>query len=230
MPITVTHTDTVAVLNLGDDENRFSLGFLDDVNAHLDDIESSGAGGLVTAGTGKFYSNGLDLDWLLAHGDQMDFYVGRVHALFARVLTWPMPTAAALNGHAFGAGAMLAMAHDYRVMRARSRLLLLPRGRHPHPVHARHGCADPGQAHPGGRRRLDDHRTPVRRQPTPRRSPSSTAPPPRPTSSVTRWRSSRRTAARMRARSAPSSAPCMGRRSPHSARISSELATSQLAG
>jgi enoyl-CoA hydratase/carnithine racemase len=28
-----------------------------------------------------------------------------------------MPTAAALNGHAFGAGAMLAMAHDYRVMR-----------------------------------------------------------------------------------------------------------------
>jgi enoyl-CoA hydratase/carnithine racemase len=29
-----------------------------------------------------------------------------------------MPTAAALNGHAFGAGAMLAMAHDYRVMRA----------------------------------------------------------------------------------------------------------------
>ncbi len=117
MPITVTHTDTVAILNLGDDENRFSLGFLDDVNGHLDEVESSGAGGLVTAGTGKFYSNGLDLDWLLAHGDQMDFYVGRVHALFARVLTWPMPTAAALNGHAFGAGAMLAIAHDYRVMR-----------------------------------------------------------------------------------------------------------------
>ena len=30
----------------------------------------------------------------------------------------PVPTAAALNGHAFGAGAMLAAACDYRVMRA----------------------------------------------------------------------------------------------------------------
>ncbi|MDX1889660.1 enoyl-CoA hydratase-related protein [Mycolicibacterium sp. 050158] len=117
MPITVTYTDQIAVLDLGDDENRFSLGFLDEIEGRLDEITASTAGGLVTTGTGKFYSNGLDLDWLLAHGDQMQYYVGRVHALFARVLTMPLPTAAALNGHAFGAGAMLAMAHDYRVMR-----------------------------------------------------------------------------------------------------------------
>lgn len=117
MSITTTYADKVAVLNLGDDENRFSLDFLDAIDVHLDDIVRSGADGLVTTGTGKFYSNGLDLDWLLAHGDQMQSYVGRVHALFARVLTLPMPTAAALNGHAFGAGAMLATAHDYRVMR-----------------------------------------------------------------------------------------------------------------
>lgn len=118
MPITTTYADEVAVLNLGEDENRFALDFLDEIAVHLDEIANSGAGGLVTTGTGKFYSNGLDLDWLLAHGDQMQFYVSSVHALFARVLTFPLPTAAALNGHAFGAGAMLAMAHDYRVMRA----------------------------------------------------------------------------------------------------------------
>lgn len=117
MAITTTEIDQVAVLNLGDDENRFSLDFLDEIDGRLTDIVSSGAAGLVTTGTGKFYSNGLDLDWLLAHGDQMQFYVGRVHALFSRVLTLPMSTAVALNGHAFGAGAMLAMAHDYRVMR-----------------------------------------------------------------------------------------------------------------
>ena len=117
MPIALTHADKIAVLDLGDDENRFSLDWLDEINRLLDEIES-GAEGLITTGTGKFYSNGLDLDWLMAHGDQMQFYVGRVHALFARVLTLRIPTAAALNGHAFGAGAMLAMAHDYRVMRA----------------------------------------------------------------------------------------------------------------
>ena len=117
MSITLTHAGEIAVLNLGDDENRFSLAFLDEINALLDDVASSGAHGLVTTGSGKFYSNGLDLDWLLANGEQMQFYVGRVHALFARILTLPMPTASALNGHAFGAGAMLAMAHDYRAMR-----------------------------------------------------------------------------------------------------------------
>ena len=73
---------------------------------------------LVTVATGKFYSNGLDLDWLAAHGDQTQWYVGRVQSLLARMLTLPIPTAAALSGHSFGAAAMLALAHDFRVMRA----------------------------------------------------------------------------------------------------------------
>jgi enoyl-CoA hydratase/carnithine racemase len=34
------------------------------------------------------------------------------------MLTFPLPTAAAVVGHAFGAGAMLAVAHDFRMMRA----------------------------------------------------------------------------------------------------------------
>jgi enoyl-CoA hydratase/carnithine racemase len=38
--------------------------------------------------------------------------------MLARILTLPLPTAAAVVGHAFGAGAMLALAHDFRVMRA----------------------------------------------------------------------------------------------------------------
>ena len=117
MAITLDHHDQIAVLNLGDDENRFSPEFLDQFDAHLDGAVRDGLQGLVTTATGKFYSNGLDLDWLAAHGDQTQWYVGRVQALLARVLTLPIPTAAALNGHSFGAAAMLAMAHDFRVMR-----------------------------------------------------------------------------------------------------------------
>jgi hypothetical protein len=41
-----------------------------------------------------------------------------VHDTFIRMLTFPMITVAALNGHVFAAGAMFALAHDYRVMRA----------------------------------------------------------------------------------------------------------------
>jgi enoyl-CoA hydratase/carnithine racemase len=117
MTIAMSFQDTIALLHLGDDENRFSPEFLDHFEAHLDDAISLGAHGLVTVSSGKFYSNGLDLDWLAAHGNKTEWYVGRVQALLARVLTLPLPTAAAIGGHAFGAAAMLALAHDFRVMR-----------------------------------------------------------------------------------------------------------------
>ncbi|MBJ8345739.1 enoyl-CoA hydratase-related protein [Antrihabitans sp. YC2-6] len=118
MSPTLSYHEKIAVLDLGTDENRFSPTFLDEVNAHLDAALAEGAQGLVTTASGKFYSNGLDLDWLGANGDQAQWYVGRVQALLARMLALPLPTAAALPGHAFGAGSMLAMAHDFRVMRA----------------------------------------------------------------------------------------------------------------
>jgi enoyl-CoA hydratase/carnithine racemase len=121
----------VHVLRFDAGENRFSPGFLDAVRDALDTVEASAAkdGGpaaLVTVGTGKFYSNGLDLDWLGAHRDQFEDYLRRVHDLYARVLTLPMPTIAALNGHAFAGGAMLALAHDFAVMRTGRGYFCLP--------------------------------------------------------------------------------------------------------
>jgi enoyl-CoA hydratase/carnithine racemase len=116
--INLTYEEKIAILDLGDDENRFSPGFLDEFDARLDEVVGAGAQGLVTTGGGKFYTNGLDLDWLAANGEQTQWYVGRVQGMLARMLTLPVPTAAAVVGHAFGAGAMLALAHDFRVMRA----------------------------------------------------------------------------------------------------------------
>jgi len=116
--ISLTYEGKIAILDLGDDENRFSPEFLDEIGARLDELVGTGARGLVTTGGAKFYSNGLDLDWLTAHGEQTQWYVGRVQGMLARILTVPVPTAAAVVGHAFGAGAMLALAHDFRVMRA----------------------------------------------------------------------------------------------------------------
>ena len=110
--------DTVFVLELGGDENRFSPDWLKQAHALLDElVDHPGPAALVTTGKGKFFSNGLDLEWLGGNPDQLMSYVTEVHGLFARVLTLPVPTIAAVNGHAFGAGAMLAMAHDFRVMR-----------------------------------------------------------------------------------------------------------------
>ena len=119
--------DDVFVLDLGETENRFHPDWLASVEDHLSVVEQAeGPRALVTTATGKFFSNGLDLDWLGGHGDQMAAYIARVQQLFARVLALPVVTVAALQGHTFAAGAMLALAHDHRVMPADRGFWCLP--------------------------------------------------------------------------------------------------------
>ncbi|HVT21659.1 MAG TPA: enoyl-CoA hydratase-related protein [Mycobacteriales bacterium] len=124
---TLTRDGEVAVLNIGNDENRFSPEWLEAMHRCLDDVESrSGPAALVTVADGKFWSNGLDLDWLMSHTDQGEWYVDTVQRLLSRVLSLGMPTVAAIQGHCFAAGGMLAMAHDWRVMRADRGFFCLP--------------------------------------------------------------------------------------------------------
>ncbi|MEU4342548.1 enoyl-CoA hydratase-related protein [Nocardia sp. NPDC023852] len=122
----------VFVVYLGNDgqtdsENRFHPNWIDEFHGLLDQVESfEGPAALVTTADGKFYSNGLDTDWLFGNLDKMHGYLDRVHSLYTRLLAFPMPTVAAINGHAFGAGAMLATSHDFRVMRADRGFWCLP--------------------------------------------------------------------------------------------------------
>jgi len=121
----------VFVLQMRGGENRFTSAFLDAFEAALEQIEkTSGPAALVTTGEGKFYSNGLDMPTLVAAGkagrEGVAAVLGRVHRLFARVLAFPRITVAAMNGHAFAGGLMLALAHDLRVMRADRGYLCLP--------------------------------------------------------------------------------------------------------
>ncbi|SDN53851.1 Enoyl-CoA hydratase/carnithine racemase [Streptomyces sp. cf386] len=126
MPV-LDRQENVFVLDLGDGENRFHPDWIAAVGAALDEVEKTdGPRALVTAATGKFYSNGLDLDWLFANADQHLDYVVSVQTLFARLLTLPVVTVAALQGHTFAAGAMFSLAHDFRVMRADRGFWCLP--------------------------------------------------------------------------------------------------------
>jgi enoyl-CoA hydratase/carnithine racemase len=116
------------VLHLRAGENRFNPDSLDAITAALDAVEADAeAGALVITGEGKFFSNGLDLAWMTeAPAGAPEDVVRRVHALLGRVLGFPAVTVAAINGHAFAAGAMLALACDLRVMRADRGFLCLP--------------------------------------------------------------------------------------------------------
>jgi Delta3-Delta2-enoyl-CoA isomerase len=117
----------VFVLTLGSDENRFHPDRVAFLNAALDEVGSAtGPKAVVTTGDGKFYSNGLDLDWMASHPDDAEANLIAIHALFARVLAFPAPIVAAVQGHAFAGGAMLALAHDLCVMRTDRGFFCLP--------------------------------------------------------------------------------------------------------
>ena len=109
----------VVVATMERGENRFHPDHLTEIEDALDEIEAmDGNPAAVITGEDRFFSLGLDLDWM---GDADPAVamasVERTMALLARILTAPFGTVAAVNGHAFGGGAMLALACDARVMR-----------------------------------------------------------------------------------------------------------------
>ena len=109
---------SIFVLDLGETENRFNFDSIARINSLLDEVDAApGEKALVTVARGKFWSNGLDLDWMIANGVELADLVVAVQQLFARVLEAPYPTVAAIQGHCYAAGGMLALAHDARFMR-----------------------------------------------------------------------------------------------------------------
>ena len=116
--IEIESAGAVWVITMRDGENRFNRRSVDALHRHLDEIaRQPGPLAVVTTGEGKFFSNGLDLDWMATAGDDAGPMVADVQRLLGRLLLFPALTVAAVNGHAFAAGAMFASAHDYVVMR-----------------------------------------------------------------------------------------------------------------
>jgi enoyl-CoA hydratase/carnithine racemase len=108
----------VAVISMGDGENRFDGEAVARWHDLLDEVEArEGPVALVTTAEGRFYSNGLDLEWMAAEPDRSGEMIRDLHRVWGRVLGFAGVTVAAVNGHAFGAGALLSSAHDRIVVR-----------------------------------------------------------------------------------------------------------------
>ena len=122
--ITLEKKDSIYYLTMDAEENRWNTSFVRDIAEALDEIENDeGPGALITSSTNpKFFSNGLDLDWMLSpenhpDGGDREVFGEEFMYLMGRVITLPIPTVCAINGHAFGAGFMFALSHDIRIMR-----------------------------------------------------------------------------------------------------------------
>lgn len=125
--VSVERRDAVTLVRMDRGENRFHPDLLAALESVLDQLEGdAGPAALVLTGSGKFFSNGLDLEHMGANPGEAEATLARVHALFGRVLALDLPTVAAVNGHAFAAGAMLALCFDLAVMRGDRGYFCLP--------------------------------------------------------------------------------------------------------
>jgi enoyl-CoA hydratase/carnithine racemase len=96
-------------------DNRLTPAFNSTFALALDIIEQ-------TLSRGVFYSNGLDFENAIK---DPTFMPGSLFPLWRRLITFPMPTVALINGHAFAGGIMTAMMHDYRIMNPHKGFLCL---------------------------------------------------------------------------------------------------------
>ncbi len=105
--------DGVAVITLDDPDRRniASLPMSAELDAIFDDIESDESiGAIVLTGAAPAFSAGADLEDLLAGGGRDGLMA--VYAGFLRFANTPLPTIAAVNGAAVGAGMNFLLACD----------------------------------------------------------------------------------------------------------------------
>jgi enoyl-CoA hydratase/carnithine racemase len=117
--------DTVAVLTMNNKENRMNLDYASAMIQALDEIlEDKGVFSVVICSSDeKNWSQGIDLQWLMERKAADDLnairsFLYRMNDLFKKLLLYPMPVIAAINGHAFGNGALLSCTCDFRFMRS----------------------------------------------------------------------------------------------------------------
>lgn len=123
--VTWIKEETIAILSMNNGENRHNLQFAEALNTALDEIvaDVSVQGLVLTSSDAKSFSQGADVNWIMTRFqnkdlDQIKEFLYGMNSVFKKLMLIPMPTVAAVNGHAYGNGAILSCACDYRFMRA----------------------------------------------------------------------------------------------------------------
>lgn len=98
--------------------NALGPDMLAQMDAFMDDMAiSPPAGGLVIAGLDKSFCAGIDTKALAAFSEgEKAAALSRIDRIMAKLYSLPIPTVAAVQGHAIGAGFIIALACDWKFL------------------------------------------------------------------------------------------------------------------
>jgi enoyl-CoA hydratase/carnithine racemase len=126
MPImTWIKDETVAIITMTNGENRQNLAFAKTLNSMLDEIiaDKTISAVIITSNDEKNFSQGIDVMWITDHMQKNEHqpvidFINEMDNVFKKLLLYPVPVIAAINGHAFGNGSIMSCACDFRFMRS----------------------------------------------------------------------------------------------------------------
>lgn len=124
----------VITLSRPDKLNALDPQMLTELLRAFRDLRDSDAKAMVLTGSGRLFSAGVDLGtpFFMEHVDDSSVYSGKrllddQHRVIEAIYNLPIPTLAALNGHACGGGGLgLAMACDLRYAVEHARMWMVP--------------------------------------------------------------------------------------------------------
>lgn len=115
---------SIAVVTMCNGANKQNLEFEKQLNRCFDEIleDTSIYSIVLTSSDEKNFSQGIDIEWMGSKmqendSESMKSFMYGMNNIFKRILLMPIPVIAAINGHAFGNGAILACACDFRFMK-----------------------------------------------------------------------------------------------------------------
>jgi len=122
-------TDHVGIVTMNSPPvNALGIPFLEDFGKVLSTLRATREvrAVLIASACPGFFSAGDDIASLRDIDDEMIAALPRAHALLNNLETLPLPTVAAINGHALGGGLELALVCDFRFMGEGSGRIGLP--------------------------------------------------------------------------------------------------------
>ncbi|MBA3012366.1 MAG: enoyl-CoA hydratase/isomerase family protein [Proteobacteria bacterium] len=114
----------VAVVKMCNGPNRMNQAFAERMNQCLDEVlaDTEIRAMVLTSTDEKNFSQGIDVEWIggklqSSENQEVISFMYGMNTIFKRLLLFPVPVIAAINGHAFGNGAILSCACDFRFMK-----------------------------------------------------------------------------------------------------------------